>query len=308
MNNEEQNINMSNQTMTSNVTTYQTSNQNIPPKKENKNIITIIIIIVAMIVSFIGGMYYDKTFNAKSADKCTDDTTNNNTDDLLSRNYTFNNFNPKASEIKAGNEDELTKGIEIKNIFFNPKSKEAYSKYREAYVYGKNNNSVPVHINIITEYYDESGKRIDKTTAYSYVYAGSEFVSRLDVKDDSLYKTVKISYTTDKNKSYETTINSDQFEVTTNITTDKTITAFIKNNSDQKALYIDVVCLYYKAGKVVFAVKGYVSGIESGKTEEAKFYTNQYLRLAPEYNSEMMEFDDYKAFIQGARYSNEDAY
>ena len=64
----------------------------------------------------------------------------------------------------------------------------------------------------------------------------------------------------------------------------------------------------YKTGKVVFSVKGYVSGIESGKTEEAKFYTNQYLRLAPEYNSEMMEFDDYKVFIQGARYSNEDAY
>ena len=297
MNYEEPNMNINNQNSNIN------NNENTP-KKSNKKVLAIIIVVAALIVSFCSGLYYGKTLNNKCKD---DDTLNDTTDDILSGNYTFNNFNSKASEITPGSDDELTKGIEMKEVFFNPKCKEAYSKYREAFVYGKNNNSTPVHIYITIEYYDGAGKRVDKTKHESYVYAGSEFVNKLDIKDDSLYKTVKLSYTAEKNKSYETTINIDQFELTPNMTSDKTISAFIKNNSDKK-VYIDLACIHYKDGKIIFASHRSYLSADAGETAEHKFYSNQYLRLAPNYNSEMMEFDDYKVFIQGARYSNDETY
>ena len=283
-------------------------NENTEKKKNNKVIFIICSIIVAIAI-FGCGVFVGNRLLSK--DKCAIDDNNTNSNDNSSQSnyeikkYDFNNFKPETLETKPADDNELTKGIEIKNIYFNPNYTNI-GEYRYANVLGKNKNSEPVHVTIIAEYYDAEGLRIDKRSSTIFVYPDTEFVSQFYVIDDTKYKTAKISYTTSKIKSYETSINAKDFEITTNIDSRKDIYYFITNKSNKK-VYSFISCIYYKNGKEVFAVSRSFLGIEAAEKKQENF--DRYnISLEHDYNADLIEFDDYKVFISGAYNSDDENY
>ena len=196
-------------------------NEVITTNKNNniKIIIYIVIVIGVIVLSFTGGMLFERN-RTKTNDNSTTDS-EKLSDNTTTEEYTFNNFNPKTVEIKGADNDELANNIEIKEIFFNPKNVD-YGANRTAYIYGKNNNQQPVHIRVSIEYYDDNGKRIDENYGTNaFVYANTEFSTEVNIKDDSAYKTAKILYKCEKAKSYETVISADEIETENHLTNDK---------------------------------------------------------------------------------------
>lgn len=279
--------------------------------KNKKNIKNIIIIILIIVISFVSGILCGKKFNNSCSNENntnnTQNTSNSSTNDTQKETYTFNKIKIEASDVKAAENNELSNKIEINNVFFNPNYTDS-GKTRPMYLYGKNNNSIPVQVEIIIEYYDKDNVRIDKNTEGTHVYANSEFTAALNyIKDDSQYEKVKLSYTVKKLKSYETIIPVEKLEITHNKTTDNNIKGFIKNNSGMSG-YFEVACIYYKDGKVVFANNQTYISLEHDETKDFSFYS-YFLKKNPAYNTtEKIDFDDYKVFIQSGYNVNTDNY
>ena len=284
--------------------------------KKNNNIIYIIIAIV-LIIALVTGYFIFKTRN-NIEEKPTDekeilenDNKENKENDLLAE-YTFNLFDTKNISKTPVDTSELTNNIEIYDMYFNPKYQD-YGKYRYVYVYGKNNNSQMILLNINFEYYDKEGYRIEKQVASGHVYGNSEFVLDTTVLDDTYdYATVKITYEAKKIKSYEKEVPITSLENTNDKLNDDNIKLTIKNNynnsSEAKYVFISAACIYYKDGKVVFATNGSVSDIQSGKTGEITFHEFK-LKLNSDYNNpQKIEYDDYKTIIYSAYYSDDTNY
>ena len=283
--------------------------------KTNNKIIYIIIAIVLIIIFIVLGYFIVKSQNNNKENDnektILEDNKEKKEDDLLEE-YTFNLFDTSKIKSTPADTSELTKNIEIYNLYFNPKYQN-YGKYRYVYIYGKNNNSEMVSINVNIEYYDKEGYRIEKNVAHGHVYGNSEFVLDTTVLDDTYdYKTVKVTYEAKKIKSYEKEVPITSLESTTNKLNDNNIKLTIKNNyndsSTAKYVFISAACIYYKNGKVVFATNGSVSDIHSGNTGEITFHEFK-LNLSSDYNNpQKIEYDDYKTIIYSAYYSDDTNY
>ena len=277
---------------------------NTIPVEKNKGIsplLIIVFLVIGLVIGFITGTRYAKT-NCKCKD---DETSIDTTTENSQEKYTFEKFNPDGIEFIAEDDEELTKNIKFNKTFFNPKYVD-YGKTRDAYTYGKNNNSVPVHISITITYYDNKGYQLDKKTSNTYVAANSEIVlnNMYAIKDDSSYDTVKITYKASNLKSYETNIELSKFKLE-QLEVNGDITVSVTNNSDKK-VYARVACIYYKNGEVVFADENLVS-IDSDAKEGTKFHSI-ILRLGSNYNDKTIEYDDTKVFLQGAYNSDSTNY
>ena len=212
--------------------------------------------------------------------------------------YTFDLFDPNMPK-ELENDKDLSKNIEIYDIFFN--SKNTTGKSGNAYIYGKNNNDTWVKVSVDIEYYDSEGYRIDSRGNIStIVKANSEFVLDTYVNNDSTgYVKTKLLYSASKVESYNTEVNSNDLEVSDALLNDRNIEVLIKNNSKDVLKSANLGCIYYNDDKVVFATSVAASDINPGDTTKSTFY-NSYLRLGKEYNSPIMDFDDYKIFIYSA--------
>jgi len=229
-------------------------------------------------------------------------------DDIINKEYSYKLFQPSKIEIVANNDSELTKNIVINDIFFKTESTELGS-YEPVYIYGKNNNSSIVEINLELNYYDKEGYRIERDTTEVVVSSGKEFVGNIIARDDSLeYETIKLMYTVKKLKSYKKEINLNEIEYQGEIYSDGDINVRVKNNSNTEMFFGNFACLYYKDNKIVYATNRTLTGLEPGMTNEVKFYKNE-LYLNKDYsNIKKIEYDDYKIILYSAFDSDSENY
>lgn len=269
------------------------NNTNINKKK----IFIPIIIIIGLIMMFFVGLFVGKNINLKN-NKCDkNENVNNTLDDNKEdgiKNYTHNLFVPSKVE-KEINTTELGKNITINEIFFNP-NYNSYSKYKKASFYGKNNNSIPVDLKLILEYYDSEGYRIEKNSSSAIIYPGKEFVIDMTIEDDSLnYSKVKLSYEVNQIKSYYKIINEKHIKMTNNLTSDG-INILVENKYSKK-INGNIACLYYKDNKMVFAQQTTVINVEPNLAATANCYEH-LLHLNDDYsNLKKIEYDDFKVIL-----------
>jgi len=282
-------------------------------KKSNSKIIIIITIAILLtIISFVLGYIMGKNQNKENdnsttltIDKETKEEDDN--DDYVTKEYTFNLFDLSKISKEPSDNSELNKGLTINELFFNPTK--TYST-APVYIYGKNNNTKTVNVKIILEFFDKEGYRIEAKTAFdSMVSAGKEFVINIDVPDDSLnYENVKMIYEAKLQKTYETEIPLDKIEYSNEKLKDGDISVTIKNNSTTEINIVELACLYYKDGKVIFAQNAAITGLKPNESDEIKFYSYK-LNLNEDYaNLKKIEYDDYKVFPYSAVYSDSENY
>lgn len=280
----------------------QSINNNLEVKTNNKKVIYIIILIIISIIFFAVGFIIGNSFNKNKCicDKSTLDdnttTTEKNNNDN-NETYTYKKFDVSNIDKVLSKEDDLSKNVEIDSIFFNT-LKNNYSKYEESYIYGKNNNNVPVEVKIYLDYYDSEGYRIYRDIRSSVVKSNSEFVLLSTVKDDSLdYETIKLSYEASNFKSYYTDINLKETDIVSNMLTDKTIDITINNSSNNEIKNGNSACLYYKNKELVFATNAYFSDIESGTSGKATCFKNKISNGELGNDEKLIDFDDYKVVV-----------
>lgn len=293
------------------------NNQN---KSKKKKIIYIVIVIILLALSFAAGFFLGHKKLDNNATKCITETLDKNNDkekdnkedDYDDKRYTYNLFDTSKITKVADTSSDLSKNIEIYDLYLNPDAFSGFRNLRNVYVYGKNKNSQIVYVETIFEYYDKDGYRIDKQTANSVVYGNSEFVlSGYILDDDNNYASVKMTYKATKIKSYYVEIPSNQLETSVTRLSEGTITLRIKNNylgteSKDAYIFMNTACLYYKDGKIVHAINGAGgTGIHKGETGEIRFHDSQ---LDDHDYKQVIEYDDYKAFVYGAYYADDTNY
>ena len=273
-------------------------------EKNKKNILIIIllVIIVVLIISLIFVIINSKNrFRVtKQSDVTVSNTTKTTTTSYSKEVYTYNKLDIKNISKQSTNDNDINNNIEIYNIFFNNIKKE-YGKYERAYIYGKNNNSEPIHLKIDLEYYDSDGYRIDRETSNAFVKANKEFVLDIAVKDDSLeYDTIKTIYEANKKKTYYTDIAMDESSFSSVLLNDKTIDINVTNSSNEKKSNGVFSCIYFKDKKVVFATNAYYFDLESGNTVNTTCYNS--LIANGEYGNDLktIDFDDYRVELFSA--------
>lgn len=272
--------------------------QKIEKTVNSKNkIIIIILLLVFCSLLLIGISILIGTKFIKNDKSNTEIKDNVNLDNNVDIEYTFNLYDTNMPR-KVKDEKDISKNIEIYDIFFNPNS--TTGKTKDAYVYGKNNNDISVRVNIEVEYYDAEGYRIDSSSTSTIVSPSSEFVLSSYVKDDSIkYKTTKLFYSSKKVESYYNIINLNDLEISSTLLNDNDIETYIKNNSNIEIKSAHLGCIYYKEGEKVFASTGFASDINPNETGKAKFYSHK-LYLKPYDSSQKIEFDDFKVFLYSA--------
>ena len=274
----------------------------------NKNniikVIFIIIFIAGLILSFCLGFFVGKREKGQNdvvkENKKSSELKTKGKEDNISSNeeYTFNLYDTNMKK-EVKDDKDLSKNITINKVFFNPNSKTG--KYRDAYVYGKNNNANAVKVRVEVEYYDAEGYRINSDATEEIVYGGSFFVFGINVRDDSIqYKTLKLLYSAKKVESYYTVIDINKIEIKDTMLNEGNINVTIKNHSDVESKINHIACVYYKDGKEVFASGGYVSGdIKPGEVGLGTIYEgNLYLKAYDK--SKKIEYDNYKVFVYSA--------
>lgn len=294
--NEENNINFSNIETTK--------------KNNSKKIIIAVSIILGAILIFILGIGIGS--NAYFINNKSDEINEKDNDEVLDEKnedieYTFDLFKPSEIKKISNNGNELTKQIAIEEIFFNPQSN--VLKTEDAYIYGKNNNSVAVEVNVFLEYYDSEGYRLEKRTSTSVVLPNKEFVLHSYVENDSLkYSSVKLTYEANNIKSYHTVINSNNMSITSNLLNDGNIDIIVENNSNIEMSMGKIACLYYKEGKIVFAQDTSIVSLQAGQKNNADCYAHKlYLNSAYDSQSKI-EFDDTKVILFSAYNSDSTNY
>jgi len=274
-------------------------NDNNIKKNNKKTIMIILIIVIGAVLLFVGGLFTGKSLSCKDVVVC--DGENNDissTDDEITE-YSFNLFDVSKIEKISNKDNELTKNITIDNIFFNPYG--SMGKYQRAKIYGKNNNNIPVEVNVSIEFYDSEGYRIEKESDSLVVFANKDFVLDFYVLDDSLkYSTVKLFYEANNIKSYYTVINEEEIKISSDILSDKNINIVLENNSDLEIKTGEIACLYYKDDKLVFANNASVFSVGVGEKTSSKCYDSQ-LNLNNDYsNLKKIEYDDVKVVLYSA--------
>ncbi len=287
------------------------------------NIKPIIIYLVIALVFFALGFFTSRMLDGKKDLKAVDnsasldkkeDTTEDKSEESWNKTYNFDLFDVSKISKSAADTSELSKNIEVSNLFFIPKSGET-GRTRYVYVYGKNKNSDMVEVKVTFDFYDADGYRIEQKYTHECVYGNSDFVLDVTVPDDSIgYKTVKLTYEATKVKSYYREIKISDLSTDVKKLNDGNIKMLVTNNykgeeSDTAIVFINTACLYYKNGKLVFALMGYgANGVKSGETDEVNFYSHE-LKLSDDYNNkESIEYDDYKTIIFGAYYAETEKY
>ena len=269
-------------------------------KKNNKVVVFLIIgIIVALIIGLFCGKYFLATCKCDCKPCSTEETEKKTTNTQTSAStYTFDLLDPSKIEISSENDNEKTKNIEILNIFVN-KDGNSYSAYRQAKVYGKNNNSEAVTIAIYFDYYDSEGYRIDRSSNIVTIMGNKEFVISVNAFDDSKnYDYIKLIYAVRDAKSYYKFPNESELEINSSVLSNGNIKTIVTNNSNIIINTSAVACIYLKDNKVVFANDAYSSEINIGSSAEATCY--DYALKSTQDSSKNIDYDNYRIVLQYA--------
>lgn len=157
-------------------------------------------------------------------------------------------------------------------------------------VFAKNNNKVPVDMEIEVEFYDKNGTIVGSDSdSLIGVGANSEIATEMWSTPDSFdnYKIYVDVEQTDE-KSY-----LDKVELTHN-NTNKEIAVQVKNNSGDTIESVSVSVVYYKDDKVVGIEDGYESDIKPGRS------ANFNIDYPYNKNYDKIRFDTYKVFVTEA--------
>ncbi len=287
-------------------------------RESKKKIIGIVIIVLVVIISLVIGFMIGKSTN-KDVNGSTSALNNNETknddektntesevgkdttsDSGTEKTYTYKRFDVSKIEKSLEKQDNLSKNIEVNDIFFN-NLKADYSRFENVYIYGKNNNAIPVTVLIHIDYYDAEGYRIDRETVDGVIKANSEFVLSSYAKDDSVdYKSIKLTYYATNIKSYYTDIKLSNKDVVATRLSDDTIDITVHNPSTTNEIKIGQVgCLYYKNKKLIFAIAAGVTNISKNGYGKTSCYEHLLNGLGNT-DKKLIDYDDYRVIAHSA--------
>ena len=188
-------------------------------------------------------------------------------------------------EIPSSTDNNLTSDAE-NNISVDA----ALAENGKLIVFVKNNNTVPVDIDIEVEYYDADGKFLGSSSDYlmavgTGIEGAMEMCETPAVFDNyKIYTDVEIS---DEIEYF------DQVEMTHN-NNGQNVVVQVKNNSEDTIDYITVAVVYYNQGEVVGIEDGIASEVKPGRSG------NFTLDFPCDSNYDDVEFDDYKVLVTEA--------
>lgn len=283
--------------------------ENTMKEKNNKSKLNLVIIIIFIIILVITGIgcYILGTKNQKvDCNNVLEEKDNNVTiDDDNQVEYTFKKFDTTNPKFEVEEENDLSKNVSLQKIFFYPQS--TYSS-QLAYIYGVNNNSVPIDITIYLYFYDKDGKQIERNTSGSQiVFPNREFSFSSYILNDTYdYEKYKVVYSVKNVKSYYELVDLNKLNISAIKDVENTINYSITNNSDVEIQHGYVVCLYYKDDEVVYSSYNSTIGgsglnsLKPGQVKTGQFFQNS-LRKTADYNSkDYVEYDDYKIVLMSA--------
>lgn len=209
-------------------------------------------------------------------------------------NYRDVVFDVNDLKIKAGNEKEITKNIQIIKAYRNIDN--STLDYKKIIIYGKNNNDYPVAINFNFNVYDNDNYRLDKAPSHlNVVNANSEFAIEVSTSvENTEFTKYNIDYTASNIQSYYKTLDikkNDLVVTASELYGSKTVNFSYRNNMNQAISNIYVIIKFFKNNKLVFVYDGYIwEEIAPGESKSNyKFYPN-------------VEFDKIDYDIAGAYY------
>ena len=229
---------------------------------------------------------------------------------MKKKKYSYNKFDGSKVEITYGAKEELSKNIEILGYYRNDMKEP--DKYERVQIYGRNNNSEPVDLDLALQYYDNTGVRLGEgnDSGNNMVKANSEFVISVDLMDDSEnYSSVKLVIEATKKPSYVTDVEIKPEDISLTTLKDGNIEVYIKNNSGQESMYGNGGFLFYKEGKLVYASSGYFdTHIPVGGTSKGTFYNHEISNGKFGDEKKTIEYDDVKFIVFSLYFSDEQNY
>lgn len=206
----------------------------------------------------------------------------NGTPNSTGRNTsTGSNTNTNSGRNNAKSTENLEKNITTQG---------AVAKNGKLIVLAKNDNSIPVDIEIEVEFYDEKG---------TIVGSGEEEFQAVGAKSEVAVQIYNTPSSWDNYKIYADADTTDEISYIDKLDikhsdNQENIAVQVTNNSDDKIEYITVAVVYYQGEEVVGINDGIESDIKPGRS--ANF--NIYYPADSNYND--VSFDSYKVFVNEA--------
>ena len=161
----------------------------------------------------------------------------------------------------------------------------------------KNNSKDAISYTGYLNFLDKTNTRVDRTIDSGRVNPNKYFVVQLSNASSDEYENVSVTLETEKMKSYYKTVNLNikDAKITKE---DSSIRVEYKNNTKNK-FTANFTIIYYKGNNIVSFDKAYMSEINPGSTENAKFYTHNIYGY--EQGKDLKEvYDKYVIDIQDA--------
>jgi len=288
--------------------------QNIMPPKKNNNLLLIIIVIVILILA--GGGYYvsqnvlDKDNNESNSsekkvsnkDKSSDKDEDDKDDDKDDRDDKDDDDEEDAvdldgSKVTLKGENELGNEFELVDAFY----AKSYLGFLNVLI--KNTSDKNADITIYLNYYDENGKRVDRTLDSAYVEAGKVIAVQLTNRTKEKFVKYDVSIDAKEYKSYFHKIDVSDSELQIE-EVDSNIRITYKNNSDHDFMAHGTV-IYYKNDKIAYFDDVYLSG-KPGETVEGKSYLSSYSEFDYKNPKVSDYFDKYEFILSSAYYWDSD--
>lgn len=188
-------------------------------------------------------------------------------------------------EIPSSTDNNLTSDAE-NNISVDA----ALAENGKLIVFVKNNNTVPVDIDIEVEYYDADGKFLGSSSDY-LMAVGTGIEGAMEMwETPAVFDNYKIYTDVEISDEIE---YFDQVEMTHN-NNGQNVVVQVKNNSEDTIDYITVAVVYYNQGEVVGIEDGIASEVKPGRSG------NFTLDFPCDSNYDDVEFDDYKVLVTEA--------
>jgi len=172
----------------------------------------------------------------------------------------------------------------------NMTSSGAVTEYGNLVVIAKNNNNVPVNVEIEVEFYDANGVILESDSNELQAVGSAAEIATEMWDTPEVFDNYKIYVDAEQttNDSY-----FEQVELSHNNTGEE-IAVQVKNNSQEMIDYITVSILYYQGDKIVGIDEENESDVKSGR---AANFTFEY---PYDKNYDDVTFDNYKVFITEA--------
>ncbi|MBO6195272.1 MAG: zinc ribbon domain-containing protein [Bacilli bacterium] len=202
-----------------------------------------------------------------------------------------------VSKIKVKNDNEISEKMEIVKMIYNE------SEFSSSiFILLKNNNDIPVQLNVFLNYLDKNNMRVDRTSNNGYVNPGKYIVLELNNMTKEEYSKTNIEIDAMKVRSYMHVldISNDSIKSSVNSTNDIISTY---TNTNENTLNIFYGIIYYKNNEIVFFDSSYSSDVKYNALGTANFYISKFPNY--DYKKDINNYyDRYEVFISGATYKD----